>query len=374
MLEPLNEARNSMSVPESRSAGQPGDRASRGAASHAERVSLALAAGRTGVWSWEPASQHLSWDERIRAIWGIGQDAQPDPATFLGSIHPDDSAHTRDRFSRALASEGTGEEDLEFRIHRFDDGKERWVAARGRVFRDEKGGIVEVIGTVRDITEQKLHDIHLHMLLREITHRSKNLLAIIQAMARQTVKDSLTAEDFEQRLSQRLKGLAASHELLAAQDWHGAHLEELVKGQLGNVLELYASRISLGGPSLFVKPEAAQNIGLALNELATNAARFGALSNDDGYVEITWSLDDPEAASRRLHITWNEFGGPPVAPPRRQGFGRKVVERVAASALDGSVSLTFAPTGLQWSLHVPSSFVLSGERGVSASTVIPKFF
>jgi two-component sensor histidine kinase len=251
------------------------------------------------------------------------------------------------------------EQELEFRIARMDDGKERWVAVRGQVFRNEAGEVAEVIGTVRDITDQKLHDIHLHMLLREITHRSKNLLAIIQAMARQTVKDSLTAEDFEHRLSLRLSGLAASHELLAAQDWHGAHIEELVKGQLGHILEQFAPRITFHGPSLFLKPEAAQNIGLALNELATNAVRFGALSNEQGRVEISWALDSPDQPSRRLHVTWNEFEGPVVSPPQRQGFGHKVVERVAARALDGSVSLTFAPAGLQWSLNIPISFVLS---------------
>jgi two-component sensor histidine kinase len=340
--------------------------------SHAERVSLALAAGKTGVWNWEPEGGRLDWDDRVASIWGVERGARPSQADFVASINAADADRVRDSLRRALASDGTGDDDLEFRIRRFDDGKERWIAARGRVFRDSSGRILEMIGTVRDITDQKLHDIHLHMLLREITHRSKNLLAIIQAMARQTVKDSLTAEDFEHRLSLRLKGLAASHELLAAQDWHGAHMEELVKGQLGNVLEQFSSRIALSGPSVFVKPEAAQNIGLALNELATNAARFGALSNADGRVEIAWSMDNDPGPSRRLHVTWNEFGGPAVAPPQRQGFGHKVVERVAARALDGSVSLTFAPTGLQWSLHIPASFVLSGQP--STQSGFPQYF
>ena len=232
--------------------------------------------------------------------------------------------------------------------------------------------MVELIGTARDITDHKLHDIHLHMLLREITHRSKNLLAIIQAMARQTVKDSLTAEDFEHRLSLRLRGLAASHEALADQDWHGAHIEELVRGQLGHVLENFPTRVLFNGPSLFLKPEAAQNIGLALNELATNAVRYGALSNDRGQIRIVWRLDEPSQPGRRLHITWNESDGPTVTPPRRQGFGHRVVERVAARALDGNVSLTFAPAGLEWSLNIPMSFVLSGQP--VSSREMPRFF
>lgn len=329
------------------------------AENHAERVALLLAAGKTGVWSWAPATGGLSFDDRIAAIWGLGKGQTPTSAAFLDAVHPDDREKVRTSMGRLLGSADGANLDMEFRIHRFGDGRERWVSVRTRVFRMAQDKS-ELLGTAEDITDHKLHDIHLHMLLREITHRSKNLLAIIQAMARQTVKDSLTAEDFERRLSLRLRGLAASHELLAAQDWHGAHMEELVKGQLSDLIEAYPTRIAMRGDSIFLKPEAAQNIGLALNELATNATRYGALSNAEGRVELVWGLDAGPAPDRRLHVTWSEFGGPAVSPPRRQGFGRKVVERVAASALDGSVSLTFAPTGLQWSLRIPASFVLSG--------------
>lgn len=343
------------------------------AATHEQRVSLALAAGRTGVWSWDPQTGVIDFDHRIATIWGVKDDAGPTKNDFIESVHAED----RSRVSKDLADVIAGRvdadgDDIEFRIARFDDGKERWLAVRGQAFFDEAGQLVELIGTARDITDHKLHDIHLHMLLREITHRSKNLLAIIQAMARQTVKDSLTADDFEHRLSLRLRGLASSHELLAAQDWHGAHIEELVKGQLGHVLESYAPRIAFNGPSLFLKPEAAQNIGLALNELATNAVRYGALSNDRGRIEIVWAVDEPPQPGRRLHITWSELNGPTVAPPRRQGFGHRVVERVAARALDGSVSLTFAPAGLKWSLDIPVSFVLSGQPANSGE--MPRFF
>lgn len=341
--------------------------------SHEQRVSLALAAGNTGVWSWEPINRDLTFDRRIAAIWGVQEGAKVNVETFLGSVHQDDREGLRRSFAATLSRTGPElDEEIEARITRLDDGRERWIAVRGQTFFDTAGKLVEMIGTVRDISDQKLHDIHLHMLLREITHRSKNLLAIIQAMARQTVKDSSTAEDFEKRLSLRLSGLAASHELLAAQDWHGAHLEELVKGQLGHLLDHYAARLAFKGPSLFVKPEAAQNIGLALNELATNAVRFGALSNTQGRVEVSWHVDPQDRPDRRLHLTWKEVEGPTVAPPRRQGFGHRVVERVAARALDGIVSLTFAPSGLQWTLNIPVSFVLSGQP--SSLVGIPRFF
>ncbi|MDX7952505.1 HWE histidine kinase domain-containing protein [Lichenihabitans sp. Uapishka_5] len=349
------------------------DRQSGDAARYAERVSMVLAGGKTGVWSWMPQSRSLNQDARIAAIWGVPASQTAGMEQLLDAVHPDDRARVDTAIDRML--DPTPDTDrggeIQFRIRRIDDGRERWVSARAGIFPSPDDAVGEVIGTAEDVTDQKLHDIHLHMLLREITHRSKNLLAIIQAMARQTVKDSLTAADFERRLSLRLRGLAASHELLAAQDWHGAHMEELVKGQLHDMLESHPSRVSLGGASIFLKPEAAQNIGLALNELSTNAIRYGALSNSEGRVELSWHLDDGTGADRRLHVTWTELGGPTVAPPRRQGFGRKVVERVAASALDGSVSLTFAPEGLQWSLRIPSSFVLSGPP---KNAEMPKLF
>ena len=108
-------------------------------------------------------------------------------------------------------------------------------------------------------------------------------------------------------------------------------------------------------------PEAAQNIGLAFNELSSNATRFGALSNPEGRIAIRWTLDSRETIPRRFHVSWQESGGPEVSQPRRYGFGHKVVERLAARALDGNVSLTFAASGVQWSLHIPASFVLDDD-------------
>ena len=243
--------------------------------------------------------------------------------------------------------------EAELRIHRFDTGAERWLAFRARSSAPD-----EVMGTVRDVTDVRQHDAQVHLLMREVTHRSKNLLAIIQAMARQTVKDSLTAADFEVRFSSRLRGLSFSHELLAAQDWHGAALKDLVHGHLQILLEQHGDRVAIAGPAVFIRPEAAQNIGLALNELTSNALRFGALSGPTGNVRLDWSVDADESGPRWLHLVWNEYGGRAVQPPSRQGFGHKVMERVVARALDGTATITFAPTGLQWSLKIPTSHIV----------------
>ncbi len=323
---------------------------------HVDRLRFALDVGCTGIWSWDSLSEDFFGDRGTSLLWGLRGSPSVSTQAFLTSLDPDDADKTLDALRLASSPSGPDQCLIEFRIRRSEDGATRWILLQGR--RYPVGSRSELIGVARDITSRKQRETHMHLLMREVTHRSKNLLAIIQAMARQTVKDSLTAAEFEHRFSARLRGLAASHDLLAARDWHGALVGELVRWQLGPALETAGDRISITGPDLYLNPEAAQNIGLAFNELASNAVRFGALSGTDGRVEIVWSIDPVGDESRRFHIGWKESGGPEVTEPHRTGFGHKVVERLAARALDGEVNLAFRPTGLQWDLHIPASFVL----------------
>ena len=327
---------------------------------HPGRLGFALDVGRIGIWSWDAGSGDFVGDRGLSLLWGLPHGQPMSTAVFRESIDTRDTARTLDELQRAAALNGPEQCQIEFRIHRIGDGAERWIALEGRRYAagNPVPDAAELIGMARDITSRKQRETHMHLLMREVTHRSKNLLAIIQAMARQTVKDSITAAEFERRFSARLRGLAGSHDLLAARDWHGAAVGELLRWQLGPALDAAAERIDIAGPDLYLNPEAAQNIGLALNELASNASRFGALSMPTGRVEIVWSIDPVGAEARRFHVSWRESGGPEVSEPRRTGFGHKVVERLTARALDGEVSLTFPPSGLEWSLHIPASFVL----------------
>lgn len=323
-----------------------------------ERLRFALDAGRNGIWNWHSGQDTLVGDRGLSALWGLSDDQQMSTALFTASLDPADAARILGELRRAAASDGPDRCQIEFRIRRRDDGSERWIALQGRRYGSESEGTTELVGMARDVTSRKRRDTHMHLLMREVTHRSKNLLAIIQAMARQTVKDSITAAEFEKRFSSRLRGLAASHDLLAARDWHGAGVTDLVRWQIGPVMDEAAGRITLEGPDVYLNPEAAQNIGLAINELASNAARHGALSTEIGRVKVSWSIDLAGTNPRRFRISWVESDGPEVAEPRRYGFGHKVVERLAARALDGDVALTFAVAGLRWSLTIPASFVL----------------
>jgi two-component sensor histidine kinase len=216
-----------------------------------------------------------------------------------------------------------------------------------------------MVGTARNVTERKQREAHVRFLMREIAHRSKNLLAVIQAMARQTAVTAGSAHDFEQIFSARLQALAASHDILMDEDWHGASIEELVRTQVGHYVDLIGTRIDLAGPDMMLKPEAAQNLGLALHELSTNAAKYGGLSDEDGRVEIRWDLADD-----RFRISWQEIGGPTVSAPSREGFGHKVVTRIVTLALEGKVELKFEPSGLVWTLDIPDKHILTrGNSG-----------
>ncbi len=318
-----------------------------------DRLDFALSATQTGLWSFNAAARTLVLDDRSRTLCGLGQAAPVPIADFKKIFSAEDGGLFEAILGRAEPADP--EADVVLRLRSVRAGADRWLAFRAKRVAASK----VVIGTVRDVSASRLHEVQVHLLMREVTHRSKNLLAIIQAMARQTVKDSLTAADFEVRFSSRLRGLSFSHELLAAQDWRGASLGDLVRGHLQGILEQHGDRVTIHGPAVFVRPEAAQNIGLALNELTSNALRYGALSGETGRVALDWSIDQDASVPRWLHVVWNEYGDRAIQPPARQGFGHKVMERVVARALDGSATMTFAPTGLQWSLRIPASHLLT---------------
>ena len=198
------------------------------------------------------------------------------------------------------------------------------------------------------------------MLLREVSHRAKNILAVAQAMARQTAGEE-DARTFAQQFSARLAGLAASQELLLESDWRGVEVRELAQSQLSHMQDLIGTRVRFEGPSLKFTPAAAQTIGMALHELATNAIKFGALSNSEGTVVVNWSVT-PDGSNRRFVMCWRERGGPTVMPPQRQGFGYSVIVRMVEHALDAVADLAYPSTGLDWRINAPAAVMLDGAN------------
>jgi len=212
---------------------------------------------------------------------------------------------------------------------------------------------------VADVTDRKVAEEHVKFLMGEITHRSKNLLSVIQAIASQTGRTADTFEDFQKRFAQRLQGLAASHDLLVLRDWQGASLADLVRDQLALFTEPGSERINVSGPDILLRPEAAEAIGLALHELATNAVKYGALSVLGGHVTISWALEDSGTETRQFLVNWVERGGPAVTPPSRTGFGHVVFDRLVTKSLNGKVAIDFAHEGLGWKLSIPSTTLVT---------------
>jgi PAS domain S-box-containing protein len=213
---------------------------------------------------------------------------------------------------------------------------------------------------ITDITDRVSKEAQVSQLMREVNHRSKNLLAVVQAVARQTAAKS--PKDFVASFEQRLLALAKAQDLLIKGEWRHVALGDLVRAELGHFAALIGRRIILNGPDLAVTPAAAQSLGMAFHELATNASKYGALSNDVGAVTINWRLDG-QGAEQRLTVEWREIGGPTVTQPMSRGFGSTVIGPMVRSGLGADVDVAFDPAGLRWRLSCDANRIVAlGER------------
>ena len=238
------------------------------------------------------------------------------------------------------------------------DGSAVWVHKRVSMLHDATGAPTHHIALVTDMTERKRYEEHINLLMREVNHRAKNMLAVVQAIARQTTAPS--TEDFIERFGERVRALGTSLDLLVKSEWRGVDLQELIRFQLAHFADLIGVRIDLCGPKLSISASAAQTLGMALNELATNAGKYGALSNTAGRVEIAWTLEAAEDGAERFVMSWRESGGPPVTQPVQTGFGSTVISSIMRMSLDADVDLDFAPAGLTWRLRSPAEKILEG--------------
>jgi len=171
--------------------------------------------------------------------------------------------------------------------------------------------------------------------------------------------DDATSQRYATRLGNRIQALAHTHDLIAEEERRGARLDELARGQVTQLVGMESPRVELSGPSLMVTPAAAQNIGLALHELASNAAQHGRLMAPDSHVSFAWQIEERLPAQRWLHVTWREWSGSPVQPPGRKGFGHLVLERLAPEGLGGTARLSFEGDGVIWSCETRSSRIVS---------------
>ena len=321
------------------------------------RLRSALKAGRLVHWETDLEAGTRTWTEEAMALFGLtlvdgrgrfgGEDDE-----FRLAIHPDDRDLTESFYQQADRQDWF---PVEYRILKAD-GTIRWLSGGGQVVaRGKDGKARRMVNVVADITDRKRAEEHIHLLMRELTHRAKNLLAVVLSIASQTGRTAGTFEEFLARFSLRLQGLAASHDLLVLQDWRGASLADLVRDQLAPFVETGSTRIDVSGPCVVLGPKAAEAVGLAVHELATNAVKYGALSVPTGRVTVSWAWENPDTEPRQLRLSWLERGGPLVMRPTNKGFGHIVFGRIVTEILSGKVEMDFGPEGLSWQLLLPAS-------------------
>lgn len=227
-----------------------------------------------------------------------------------------------------------------------------WVSLTISPICDSQGRIVGISSITRDMSERRAADRHRKTLMDELNHRVKNTMAVVQAIAAQTLSSAGSLEEAGHSFSARLLNLAKAHDILTQGSWVSADLRDLVadtvKPHAGD-----GDRFEIEGPSAPLAPATALGISMALHELCTNAAKYGALSTPEGRVSIRWHVDSRPAGRRRLALSWVEHGGPPVAAPQRRGFGSRLIERAVATELEGEVRVDYPPGGVTCTILAP---------------------
>jgi PAS domain S-box-containing protein len=237
------------------------------------------------------------------------------------------------------------------RMIRTKDGRERLWSFLYSALPAKSDGGRHFISLAQDVTDQKAHEEQVRLLMSEINHRTKNMLSLVQAIARQTA--ARDPEDFIERFTDRIQALAANQDLLIRNEWQGVDVEDLVQAQLALFADLVGSRITMHGSPTRLNAAAAQAIGLALHELSTNASKYGALSVAAGCIDVGWQLDGDIFA-----MSWTESKGPPVSEPKRRGFGSTVVDSMVKQTVNGEVHLDYKPSGVVWNLTCPAANAL----------------
>ena len=303
---------------------------------------LALVAGNMGSWDFELTSKTWFWDEGQSRIFGLDHaNFVPSVESICRGIHSEDLDRCREAFIKLSMQQPTCE--LEFRIVR-PDGEVRWCSVAAAASFDVSGIVMRYSGVTTDITDRKEAESRQTLLTREVDHRAKNTLAVVQAIVRMAKRDNV--EDYVKAVEGRIGALAQTHELLAQSRWEGADILRLILDELAPYHSEGQQRVTAVGPSLVLVPEQAQMLAMAIHELATNAAKYGSLSVDTGRVDVSWSTFEG-----MLSLVWRESLGPRVSPPKRVGFGTRVISSLGAGRR-GRTEFDWRVTGLTFTLEM----------------------
>ena len=330
------------------------------------RLQEALAAGQVMAFEWDAGSDLTQRSQNAAEILGFRRGSEPKSlGDFLVAVHPHDRAPLKALIASLRPDNPSYAVD--FRYVR-PDGREVWLEETARGEFDADGACLRLKGLTRDITERRRAQEHQSLLIAELDHRVKNVLSCVAAIVQRTRESSGSMAEFTDALKRRIQSMANTHALLSRGRWQGASLAELVDGELAP----WGKRsVTVAGPPVFLAAEATQATAMVLHELATNAGKYGALSNESGRVAVRWHCGS-QGASTAVFLDWQEKGGPTVVAPTTPGYGTSVICDLIPYELGGAVDLTFAPDGVGCRIVIPANWVgrtkvRSPRRGPASS-------
>ena len=317
------------------------------------QLAMAGKVGRVGSYAYDVKAEKLQVSEGYAALHGLPEGTtETTLGTWRARVHPEDLDRVEGAHNQAVADKRR-EYSVEYRIVRLD-GEVRWTERRCLISYDGDECAQRVVGVSIDITERKQAEKQRNALNAELDHRVKNVLATVCAIIFQTQNANATIEDFVASVDRRIKSLASTHELLSHARWRGVSLQEIIRREFA---PYSTDKSDIGGSRMILKPEAAQATAMVFHELATNAAKYGALSNHTGWVSVRWFLLPNGIAQQRLAIEWQEIGGPSVSPPGAWGYGTSIIRDLIPYEFGGTVDLVFAPQGVRCRVELPADWL-----------------
>jgi len=315
-----------------------------------ERLKFTIQAARLGSWTLDLTDMRLTCSDICKRNFGREPNEPFTYQDLIATILPDERPRIQQSVKDAI--ENHHDYEHEYRIE-TPSGETRWIMARARPYYSAEGKPLSMAGVTLDITESRRNEEQRLLLTAELKHRVKNSMATIQSIATQTLRNAGSLKEATEVLTARMQSLASAHDLLTREEWQSATIAEVVASATESFDVPGAMPFRVGGPAISLPPRAAMAMVLALHELSTNAAKYGALSVPDGHVVIDWHVAD-HAGSKVIEFRWQEVGGPVVAgKPSRRGFGTRLIEKVLTAELKGKGALRYLPSGVVFTLEAP---------------------
>ena len=309
------------------------------------RLQLSMSAADLAVWELDVATNTITPSPELNRLYRFAEGAQPTTEEFQALYAPGERERVEAEAAVIFAS---GDRTIRFEAkHQWPDGVVKWIAVRAEILVDDLQRPIRVIGVALDVTDRRRHEEYLRLTARELQHRVKNSLAVVQSIASQSFRGNRTKEEGLAAFGGRLRALARATDLLTKGNWSDVAISEIVEDALGPFDDAQRRRVLASGEPLEVPSSAAVNLGMALHELSTNAMKYGALSSEAGRLLVTW-----RSTPAGIELDWQETDGPAVTPPTRSGFGTSLLTRGLFDEGNGRVELDFDPAGVRCRIHI----------------------